>query len=67
MTTYHPGRSYRPIMPADIQSAQRGLRMRERSTDWLRKKVQEHLFIDAFASAVIVEAANEIIDERKKG
>jgi len=60
----HFGRDYREIMTGDIESAISGLKMWSRTTAWLRGEIEAHQKIDAFASAVIVAAARQIIGER---
>lgn len=63
----HYGRDYREILPSDIEAAISGLRMWNRSTEWLRGEIAAHQKIDAFASAVIVAAARQVIAERALG
>lgn len=58
------GRTYRAMLPSDILSAARGLEMEKKSTPYLYELIDVHSSIDAFASAVIVEAAHRELDRR---
>lgn len=57
----------REILPDDLDSAKRGLRMSRLTDGQLRAMRDAHSKLQFFASRVIAQAASEVLSQRAEG